>query len=141
MFLHQSFCSQGSVVVPQHPFQVVSQHALQVSRGVFQHVLQVSRPTPKGEVEGSGLGLGRSGGVSRPTPGGSPGKQPPTSRWLLLRAVCILLECILVSVNRFFPHSHERPTMLCTMRVITFNRKIIMSISSIHVSSKLLTQH
>ena len=40
----KSFCSQG----------VVSQYAL-----------QVSRPTPRGEVEGSG-GLG----VSRPTPGG-----------------------------------------------------------------------
>ena len=32
---------------------------------VSQHALQVSRPTPKGEVEGSGLG-----GVSRPTPRG-----------------------------------------------------------------------
>ena len=32
--------------------------------GVSQHALQVYRPTPKGEVEGSG------GGVSRPTPGG-----------------------------------------------------------------------
>ena len=32
--------------------------------GVSQHVLQVSRPTPKGEVEGSGWG------VSMPTPQG-----------------------------------------------------------------------
>ena len=103
----------------------------------------VSRPTPRGGVEGSG-----QGGVSRPTPGGrlrclaggSPGPHPggrlrglaggvlqahmqgevegwaggvsrptargctpacteadtPPSRWLLLRAVRILLECILV---------------------------------------------
>ena len=55
---------------------VVSQHALQVSRG------EVSRPTPRGEVEGSGWeGVSRPtpkggspsphrGGVSRPTPGG-----------------------------------------------------------------------
>ena len=79
---------------------VISQHALQV---VSQHALQVSRPTPSGEVEGSGQGgVSRStpgggvrvsqhalqvsrptprgevegsgqGGVSRPTPGGSPG--------------------------------------------------------------------
>ena len=34
---------------------------------VSQHGLQVSRPTPRGEVEGSGQG------VSRPTPGRSPG--------------------------------------------------------------------
>ena len=38
---------------------------------VSQYALQVSRPTPKGEVEGSGLG-----GVSRPTPGRSPGPHP-----------------------------------------------------------------
>ena len=69
-------------VVSQHALQVVSQHALQVSRGmVSQHALQVSGPTPKGEVEGSGLGGLQTphpggevegsglGGVSRPTPG------------------------------------------------------------------------
>ena len=69
---------------------------------VSQHALQVSRPTPKGEVEGSGLG-----GSPGPHLGGSPGpnwgvyqhalRQTPPSRWLLLRAVCILLECILVT--------------------------------------------
>ena len=48
---------------------MVSQHALQV---VSQHALQVSRPTPKGEVEGSGLG-----GVSRPTPGGMVSRPTP----------------------------------------------------------------
>ena len=52
---------------------------------VSQHALQVSRPTPKGELEASGWGVSRStprgggewgapgphlGGVSRPTPGG-----------------------------------------------------------------------
>ena len=87
--------------------------------GGIQHALQVSRPTPKG---GSLRGLAR--GVSRPTPGGSPGLHlggvsRPTpgrisspyrgrvcipacteadttpSRQLLLRAVRILLECIL----------------------------------------------
>ena len=35
---------------------VVSQHALQVGGGVSKHALQVSRPTPKGEFEGSGQG-------------------------------------------------------------------------------------
>ena len=48
---------------------------------VSQHVLQVSRPTPRGKVEGSGLGGLQAhtkgeiegsglGGVSRPTPRG-----------------------------------------------------------------------
>ena len=54
---------------------------------VSQHALQVSRPTPRGEVEGSGLGGSpgpHPGGFSRPTPGGvlqvhtggSPGRPP-----------------------------------------------------------------
>ena len=39
---------------------------------VSQHALQVSRPTPRGKVEGSGRGVSRPtpSGVSRPTPGG-----------------------------------------------------------------------
>ena len=57
-------------VVSQHALQVVLQHALQqVSRGaghvVSQHALQVSRPTPKEEVQGSG-----QGGLQAHTPGG-----------------------------------------------------------------------
>ena len=106
---------------------------------VSQHALQVSRPTPSGEVEGSGLGRG----ISRPTSrgevegsaqGGSPGphwrvgglqahtwgespshtqrgvsqhalRQTPPPRRLLLRAVRILLECILV--EEFFPHFRD----------------------------------
>ena len=55
-------------------------------RGVSQHALQVSRPTPRGEVEGSGL-VGVSQHALR---------QTPPNRRLLLRAVRILLECILV---------------------------------------------
>ena len=73
-----------------------------------------SRPTPRGEVEGSGQGEGSpgphpggrlrglAGGVSRPTPGGggipacTGADPPPHSRQLLLWAVDILLECILV---------------------------------------------
>ena len=86
---------------------------------VSHHALQVSRPTPKGEVEGSGLGgisrptsrgklrgLACGGGVSRPTLRGglqahTQGvsqhalRRVPPSRRLLLRAVRILLECIL----------------------------------------------
>ena len=49
---------------------VVSQHALQV---VSQHALQVSRPTSRGEVEGSGQGglqAHTGGGGSMPTPRG-----------------------------------------------------------------------
>ena len=50
---------------------------------------------PKGESPGPHLGRG----VSRPTPGGvsqQAPRQTPPNRRLLLRAVCILLECILV---------------------------------------------
>ena len=83
--------SIGRVVVSQHALQVVSQHVLQqvswFGGVVSQHALQVSRgevsrPTPRGEVEGSGWG------------GGSPG---PRGR-LLPRAVRILLECIPVEL-------------------------------------------
>ena len=99
MFLHVSVCPQGGIgVVSQHALQVVSQHALQqVSRGVVsQHALQVSRPTPRGEVGDLARGWSQGPhpreklrgiwpggvGVSRPTPkgevegdlaGGSPG--------------------------------------------------------------------
>ena len=71
----------------------------------------VSKPTPKGDVEGSGWGVSRPtprgspgphpGGVSRPRPWGEVSqhalRQTPPSRRLLLWAVRILLECILVS--------------------------------------------
>ena len=121
-------------VVSQHALQVVSQHALQqLSRGrvVSKHALQVSRPTPRGEVQGSGQeglqahtrGGSRStpkgglqahtrGGLQAHTQGVSPGphlggcipactEADPPSRRLLLRAVRILLECILVSIFLF----------------------------------------
>ena len=55
----------------------VSQHALQVSRSTTRGKLRglakgVSRPTPKGEIEGSGLGgfQAHTLGVSCPTPRG-----------------------------------------------------------------------
>ena len=66
-------------VVSQHALQVISQYALQqVSTGVSQHALQVSRPTPRGKLRD----LAR--GVFRPTPKGelrglawgSPGPHP-----------------------------------------------------------------
>ena len=87
---------------------VVSQHALQVSRG------EVSRPTPRGEVEGSGWGglqAHTQGGCPSPHWGGSPGQHPggggvsqhalrqtPPRERLLPRAVRILLECIPVEL-------------------------------------------
>ena len=64
-------------MLSQHALQVVSQHALQqVSRGVgipaclaadlqwvgISHALQVSRPTPKGEVEGDQVQANSQGG-------------------------------------------------------------------------------
>ena len=76
----------------------------------------VSRPTPRGRLWGlAGVGFSPTpGGVSRPTPGGCPGPHPggsgpwgcipacteadPPSIRLLLRAVRILMECILVAI-------------------------------------------
>ena len=65
---------------------VVSQHALQVSRPTPRGELRglargvVSRPTPKGEVEGSGLGGLLPGGwcllQGVPAPGGGGGSAP-----------------------------------------------------------------
>ena len=85
---------------------------------VSQHALQVSRPTPRGEVEGSGLG-----GLQAHTQGASPGphsvgvsehalRQTPPRR-LLLWVVRILLECILVFFYRcriFIEHSSMIPS-------------------------------
>ena len=117
MCLSSVILSTGGGVESQHALHMVSQHALQVSRPTPRGEVEgpgrgdVCRPTPKGEVEGSG----RGGVVSKPTPRGgvcssgvccqgvysqvclcSPGSCMETPRWLLLRAVRILLECILV---------------------------------------------
>ena len=59
-------------------------------RGKFRGIR--SRPTPKGEIQGDQIQAHTQGGNS----GGS-GPDPPPPRRLLLRAVCILLECILVN--------------------------------------------
>ena len=68
---------------------------------VSQHALQVSRPKPRGGVEGSGLGGSpglHPGGSQAHTHGVSQHalKQTPPRRQLLLQAVRILLKCILV---------------------------------------------
>ena len=55
-------------VLSQNTLQVVSQHALQqVSGGVSQHALQVSRPTQGGSSGGSG----QRGGLQANNQGGS----------------------------------------------------------------------
>ena len=52
--------------------------------------------TPRGEVEGSGGGLqAQARGVSQH----ALRQNPPPSRRLLLRALCILLECIVVYID------------------------------------------
>ena len=115
MFLEVSVCPLGGgVVVSQHALHVVSQHALQqVPRGhvLSQHALQVVSQHALQQVfrgcllpggvpaVGGGLLLGClvPGGL---LPGGGCGDPshptPQKSRWLLLRTVRILLECILV---------------------------------------------
>ena len=91
---------------PQTKFAKVMFLHLSVSHSVHGGV---SRPTPRGGVEGSGQG------VSRCTPGGclqahtggvsqhALRQTPPGSRQLLLRAVRILLECILVISSNGYP--------------------------------------
>ena len=82
---------------------MVSQHGLQVSGGWYPSMpCRSPGPHPRGKLRGLAWG-----GSPGPHLGGSPGphwgvyqhalRQTPPSRWLLLRAVCILLECILVT--------------------------------------------
>ena len=76
---------------------------------VSQHALHVSRPTPRGEVEGSGLGGGSPGphpGVSRPTPegGGIPActkAEPPVDGYCCGRYVSYrnAFSCVLFSIT------------------------------------------
>ena len=67
-------------------------HAERLLRGLAGG--RVSRSTPRGHVEGSGRGSPGPGGVSQHALRQTP--PPPGSRRLLLRAVRIILECILV---------------------------------------------
>ena len=105
------FCSQGGGI----PACLTG-----LQGGVSQHALQVSRPTPGGGgVRGLARGVSRStpegstgphlGGLQTHNCGGSPGphsggcipactEADPPNWWLLLWAVCILLECILVPI-------------------------------------------
>ena len=110
---------------------------MKFAKVMFLHVFVctqgVSRPWPRGEVEGSGgqvfkaqtqgggWGSGQGRGCLGPDPGGCwgvwlggvsrprPGAEPPPSRQLLLWMVCILLECILVT-NVF-----EWPKLFCVI--------------------------
>ena len=83
MFLHVSvILFTGLGVVSQHALQVVSQHALQQGGVLSQNALQWGVPALGGCL----------------LPGGGCG-DPPGSRWLLLRMVRILLECILVILS------------------------------------------
>ena len=109
MFSHVCVILFTGGLLSQHALQVVSQHALQqVSRGVIsKHVLQVVSQHASHQVSrgvccrGGLLGGSPSGGL---LPGGCLVETPP--RQLLLRAVRILLECILVSIKNVFKNLH-----------------------------------
>ena len=92
----QEFCSQGGWYPSMH-CRLYPSMSCRYLGVVSQHALQVSKHTPKGKVEGSGRG-----GLQDHTQGGIPvcPEADTPSRWLLLQAVCILLECLLVA-NRF----------------------------------------
>ena len=114
-------------MVSQHALQVVSQHVLQVSSGVYPSMPcrfpgpqpggslrglagGVSRPTPRGELEESGQGglQAHTWGVCIPACTEAETPPPHThSRRLLLRAVRILLECILVRLVLGFVRATE----------------------------------
>ena len=118
--------------------------------GVSQHVLQVSKPTPRGKLRG----LAGIPGVSRPTPrgrlrgsdlgvsrptlgGGSPGPHlegvcipvcteadiPLPSRWLLLQVVRILLECIFVNFLHFRDMIYKIPKYSFAQQVSSMQPK------------------
>ena len=104
-----SFCPRGGGGYPSMPCMWYPSMPCR-SPGV------VSRPTARGEVDGSGRGgvsrptamgevEGSGGGVSRPTPGrcipACTEADPTSALLLLLRAVRILLECILVGILIF----------------------------------------
>ena len=96
----------------------------------------VSRPTPRGDVEGSkgqhpgGMLRGMAGrGLQAYTRGGggcisvcTEADNPPASRQLLLRAVRILLECILViyvstlTRDKSGPHG-DQPAQRCGIKL------------------------
>ena len=101
------FCSRGGGgVLSQHALQVVSQHALQqggsAPRGV--PALGGGVPVPGGVCSWGVPALGGVCSWGGACSGGCllwgvPARgvwRPPTSRWLLVRTVRILLECILV---------------------------------------------
>ena len=119
---------------------MVSQHALQVSRPTPRREVErsgqggwgYSRPTPSRKVEGFGQGglQAHTREVSRPTPEGvyipaCTEADPSPSRRLLLRAVRILLECILVVhveihrqiVQPLITRSHLRFVKVCSHRL------------------------
>ena len=100
----QEFCSQFTVHSSRgYPRMHCRWYpSMLCSRGVSQHALQVSRPTPRRKLRG----LARGGlqahtwgiGVSPAhTQGVYPSIHWGRTPWWLLRAVCILLECVLVS--------------------------------------------
>ena len=97
----QSFRSQGGEL-SQHALQVVSQHALQW--GMCYPSMHCrwypSMPCSRGVCSRgeSALGVACSKGVPAPR-GVCVCGPPPESRWLLLRTVHILLECILVDIG------------------------------------------
>ena len=72
MFLHVSVCPQGEGGIPACLAGGIPACLAGLQGGVSQHALQVSRPTPKGELEGSGQGglRGLARGLQVHTQGG-----------------------------------------------------------------------
>ena len=101
MFLQVCVCPQGGGCYPSMPCKFPVPHPWGKFRGIW------SRPTAKEKVEGDLVqahtlrGSSQGGACSR----GMCGDPPPTW-WLLLRAVRILLECILVFKVKSFVATH-----------------------------------
>ena len=76
-----------------------------------------------GRVHGRGGAWSWGGSGPSGVPGGVPGGDPP--RWLLLRAVCILLECILVQDCLFYEH-------YCRMMNVTDETNVTVTLPCSH---------
>ena len=132
-YVFTGVCLSTGGVVSQHALHVVSQHALQqVSGG--DPSMPCSRSPGGCLLWGCacsrgcllpGQGVTVPGGRGVPAPGGC-GGDPVVSRWLLLRTVRILLECILVFLR--VQNMHNKLILSTNNSVFTFYCEYISSL-------------
>ena len=136
MFLHLSVILFTGGVVSQHALQVVSQHTLQqVSMG--EGGIPACLVGFQAHIQGGGKFRGLARGVSRPTPGGSPGPhlgrsredphRPPPDSYCCRRYAsywkCILvttaIKCVLFIVIRKMERKIGLSPIRCIIHTVT----------------------